>query len=919
MPDVSYNERSWAIDLIAHIKDRVRSDNRAIRDAGGEQTIRSEGGNLFPDVLLFGDQSRAVILQGWELKLPNTSIDDNEFYPNATKKATALGLSSFVLWNVKCARLYIFNRQLGQYIRSKQWPTLDHVSDRGSVLRNRGDWEKLADRIILDLNDLFENGELEGRPFIDSYRTGAIQGLILDNAEEVAQSLRRAEIENVSLRAEVALWWDSHKNEYDDTSGGRHMVLAKANIYNWIGKFLFAHILQSRDSRVAVITQITDIISPSDALEKFREISRNCNFWTVFSDSVGLSVIPESPWNQLVQFNKLLTDLRISSIDQAQLSIVLEIVAETTVRKVRGQYATPTPLARLMAAIALRNIASDRVLDPCCGSGTIARAVLERKMDMDISPSEAAASIFVGDLDPQATQIAALAMVRPSLMHIPLRIFRGDIFSLNPELKIEFRHPSDGHSFVEPLGYFDAVVSNLPFVSQEGRSRYRSSIDEVNEFLKNDMVQLPGSADLAAYLPFVLHSLLSERGRLVIIMPNAWLSTEWGNAFYELILRYYVIKSVITSGAGRWFQNSKVVTNLLVLEKRQPCGESNETVKFVVLNRPLEEVADSIESTEVTAAQIELGNAQDDSMSIQSVPRSELDRSREHGFNRNAHFVNCGWTQELPLIALNKLCKINRGERRGWNRMFYPADGHGIEQEYIQPILKSSTEIFGLITSASNHAFCCSVSIENLEKMNHTGALSWIRRFEVETNNNHKPLPEVLKVSENMEWYEMRADSMTELVMSMNFGERLFVARLTPPAFVDQRLIRLNPLDKNIDIDLLHALLNSAISLFYIEGIGFGRGEGALDLTSRRIKTAMQILDPSYLNHDQALAIKRAFKPLLTRKITPIMTECSLQDRQYFDDKVIEAFGLSVRRNHIYERLLRLNAIRLAATEESYK
>ena len=43
---VAYNERSWAIDLIGHIKIVVSSNNHSIKDAGGEQTVKSEGGSV---------------------------------------------------------------------------------------------------------------------------------------------------------------------------------------------------------------------------------------------------------------------------------------------------------------------------------------------------------------------------------------------------------------------------------------------------------------------------------------------------------------------------------------------------------------------------------------------------------------------------------------------------------------------------------------------------------------------------------------------------------------------------------------------------------------------------------------------------------------------------------------------------------
>lgn len=87
LPSASYNERSWAIDLIGHLKKLTGRVNRPVKDAGGENTVRSEGGVLFPDVLLYGDRESARIMQGWELKMPDTSIDGLEFRRNAEAKA----------------------------------------------------------------------------------------------------------------------------------------------------------------------------------------------------------------------------------------------------------------------------------------------------------------------------------------------------------------------------------------------------------------------------------------------------------------------------------------------------------------------------------------------------------------------------------------------------------------------------------------------------------------------------------------------------------------------------------------------------------------------------------------------------------------------------------------------------------------
>lgn len=908
---ITYNERSWAIDLIAHIKQYVSRQNRSIKDAGGEQTIRTEGGSLFPDVLLFGDRSLALILQGWELKMPDTSIDDNEFINNATQKAIALGLDSFVLWNVSYARLYIKNTQTNSFYYIKQWNDLSDIRDKKSVVNNSDLWKQQANEIIDYVNDLFDRGAIEGRQFIEAYKSGGITSLIMENTDEVAEFLQNTTRTNLDLKAKIILWWECYKSEY---GGGDNYYkkLAQVNISNWIGKFLFSHIIQSIDQRAQLVRSISDTTTPQEALSVFEQLSQTCNFWTIFSDNIGLTCVPERAWDQLRQLNKLLTDLRIGTIAQSQLSGILEATAEVAVRKLRGQYPTPTTLANLLIQLCLNNIQEDRLLDPCCGSGTIPRAALELKMAEGVNPDQASASIFAGDLDHQALQIATFAIAKPELMGIPLRIFQQDAFFLTPETDLDFRNPSTGQLFSEKAGLFNAIATNLPFVAQDGRRRYSNAISHVRSLLGNDTKALPSNADISAYLPFALHRLLTTRGRLGIIITNAWLSTAWGEAFFDLLEKYYHVRSIITSGAGRWFQNSSIVTNILLMEKKDVSQNSDESIDFVVLTRPLAELSDP-ESISIAAAQIRLGHAQDETMTIRSVLRENIRRFRAYGLGGNAQFVDCDWILEIPLIKLNRFFKIRRGERRGWDKMFYPAAGHHIEADYIRPVLMSSKDIRRYTTTATKDAFSCSQTIEELEHKGHTGALNWVRRFEGDVNKKNKPLTEVLQRS-GVHWYEMGTDTLADLVMPLNFGYRLYVARLSPPAFVNQRLISLSAYEQT-DIELCHALLNSVISLFMIEGLGFGRGEGVLDLSKDKIESYMHILDPTRLDIQQAQRIKDAFAPLHDQDFLEIADELEKTDRQQFDDTVINEFRLSVTREQVYESLVKLVEIRQTATE----
>lgn len=899
---VIYNERSWAIDLIGHLKHLATRDNRSIKDAGGEQTLKADGGSLFPDVLLFGDRAAARILQGWELKMPDTVIDDPEFRENAEMKARALGLDSFLLWNVTHAHLYIRDPDTDVFVRRHVWSDLADINARTAVVRNRARWEKQTEAILSYLNDLFDHGALQGRQFIEAYRSGGVTALIMENAGQVADALIEASKRDSVLRAEMLLWWNRYRAEY--AGGTMEQVLSQAVISNWIGKILFGHILREKDARAQKIVTIGDETTPAEALYLFACLSEDCNFWTIFSDSIGLKTIPKSVWEQLKQFNRLLSDLRVGSVDQGQLSSLLEATVEVAVRKLRGQYSTPIELARLLVNLCVRNIVEDKVLDPCCGSGTIARAAMEQKLAADVAQNYVAATVFAGDQDPQAVQTATFALAKPSLMHMPLRIFQRDAFTLTADTRIDFRNPTNGTVFTEKLGQFQAIVSNLPFVAQKGRKQYDNALHRVKATMGEEGKRFTRRADVAAYLPFSFHPLLADRGRLGIIITNAWLGTDWGDAFYNLLGRYYDLKYIITSGAGRWFRNSEVVTNILIMEKKTGPEKPSGVIKFVVLKRPLEEMADE-EAVQFAAAQIELGQIQNDTMTIREVSTASLSRFRVLGLGGNAQFVDCDWVLAMPLVPLKSQFMVRRGERRGKNMFFYPAPGHGIEPDYIKPLVKSPTDFTRLRCTAAKEAFSCSRKKGELSALGHKGALNWIKRFETPEN--------VTKLQQGgLMWYEMKADKLTDLVMSINYGNRLFVGRVDPPAFADQRFVCLEPISA-VDIDLAHALLNSTIMMFIIEGMGFGRGLGALDLNNDRIENFMHILDPSRLSLVDVAAVKAAFLPLLNRDIFDVSEELEQTDRQAFDDAVIKAFGLAIDRQRIYEALLSLVAIRQTA------
>lgn len=158
MINVNKNERSWAISLISDINIILENKNWIIKRAGGETTINTGKSRMFPDVILYGDKEQRKILQGWELKMPDVPIDDNEFVADAKRKADILGLNSCLIFNFTYAVLFIKDETTGDFIITKKWDETRYIKSREDVYIYKDKWIKLIEKILLDINEYFVTG-----------------------------------------------------------------------------------------------------------------------------------------------------------------------------------------------------------------------------------------------------------------------------------------------------------------------------------------------------------------------------------------------------------------------------------------------------------------------------------------------------------------------------------------------------------------------------------------------------------------------------------------------------------------------------------------------------------------------------------------------------------------------------------------
>lgn len=464
----------------------------------------------------------------------------------------------------------------------------------------------------------------------------------------------------------------------------------------------------------------------------------------------------------------------------------------------------------------------------------------------------------------------------------------------------------------------DYVVSNLPFIKSKEIEVLNPNITEINNFIHeeaNTAITLSGKSDIFAYIPFYLHKILSENGKIGLVLSNAWLGTDYGEIFLELIQKFYDIETVVISGKGKWFSNADVVTTFLIAQKRNPNTETdvNRTISFCTLKESIDEISDIKQLSE----NILLGTT-NDVVSIQNYSTNEITNLETIGIPWCGYFANLNWLTDISekLIDCNKVFDFTRGERRGWNALFYPASGYNIEAEYIKPVLKNLRGTAGLYCTADAEAFCCSKSIDELEQLNHTGALEWIRSFENQNNETGVPLTQSLRKA-NMFWYEMKTDNMADFVANVNYDKSLFIATFNNRSFIDQRMIGLSLKTEfqTEDRVLLLALLNSILSMFLIESFGFGRGLGALDLRATKFERDFKLLNFQSLSDGQKQAITDAFQPISQRNRLPLEQEIEQADRIIFERVLLETFEIAEHYDAIKASLLHLYKIRFAVKD----
>ena len=941
--EIKRNERDWAGQLISWIKSAIDRKTTIFQDATNDTGVKMKSGKTkFPDILLFIDKTSGVIFNGWELKFPDTAVDDTVMLENALEKAHKLHSDSFVTWNGAEAIIWHINDEeytLDGLSKLKVYPKVSTINSREDLAdpvkfaQHEPLLKERTEEILHDLDSLYCNGALKPALDISKNIISAVREASTIIIPQFQEAIIQEKGSNRAFRDEFNKWkiYESSTLKILESSSRKkeyvipEQVLAKFTFYNLIGKTIFYLTLCENLSGELEPITFDENESGKDLLnsyfDKAKKIDYQAIFRPYFTDSIEYSVLVDKAIYALLE---VLTTFDFKVLPTEVIGHILENLVPDDEKQKFGQYFTNEVLAKLVAFPVVKTN-KDVLFDPTCGTGTFLSSFYEILQALGTKEhEELLRQIWGNDVSHFPAILSVINLYKQNVIatnNFP-RVMRNDSFNLEVGEKVVFPDSHDHNKHIDvPIPTFDGIASNFPFIQQEDipneklsaffREQFQSG---QQAFLKDKTFKINERSDYFTYCIYNADKFLKPDGCLSAITSNAWLGKEYGFQFKKFLLDNFHIRYVVKSNAEHWFKDSQVSTIYFVLDKMQSC----EPTRFITLNRKLSELfvteskSEQIQQIEDFYSDIDncsdshnelwekdnffadLYKRKDGSSSVCLASKECLLDSLENKTNWGQLFLSTNLfgsfesclTQYYPNIV-----KVFRGERTGWNPMFVIKDkdvkSSRIDEKYLVPYVKSSSDL-QQIEFDDNYkfrAFVCQDEENAIDK----GTKSWIDKFVNAPNKNDSQTISEACSGHRPYWYSLNP-KRAHIITAINPYERFFFTFAKEPFVIDQRLIAMQ-VQEGYDVELIAALLNSVITFLILEMRGTSRNLGALDLNADYLKQIC-LLNPNLLSTEHSQKIKRAFDPLKHRKINSVFEEVNDNDRIKFDQTVFECFGL---------------------------
>jgi methylase of polypeptide subunit release factors len=569
-----------------------------------------------------------------EVKMPGTVEGRNPYdyklVEDAHLKATSSGARFFFTWNVN--KLVLFDQKLWEK------PLIErrvNEFDLGLDLHRPEDVERaevepiiiaFVEKLLVDLADIIEGRRIDWGLPPDLLFIRAFESHISWPVKLTADYLA-TEAERNSAFDKLLQEWMTKQQSWlvarSDPEVWRELIdrAARTLCYVFANRLIFYESVRKKFEALAELRLPSRAKGATDMYKFFAKrfqdaVEYTGDYETLFypepegGDWAGPLIFQHE--NARDAWAAVLENLRpfnFSNISSDILGAIFKRLIAPEERHKFGQHYTNEELVDLINSFCIRR-ANDTVLDPACGSGSFLVRVYHRKhwLDPKLRHDERLAHIFGVDISLFAAHLSTLNLAARDIKdeaNYP-RIARRNFFEIRDDKPFCYLPGLyGGESAPVMLPKLDAVVGNPPYVRQEliPKKKQRGvkpmqSKEDISDLVARRWpgLRLSGRSDLHCYFWPMAASFLNDGGWFGFLVSSSWLDVDYGFRLQEWVLSNFNIHVIFESTAEPWFEDARVKTCAVVLQR---CASEKERmaqiVKFVRLDVPLREILGRIE------------------------------------------------------------------------------------------------------------------------------------------------------------------------------------------------------------------------------------------------------------------------------------------------------------------------------------
>ena len=531
-----------------------------------------------------------------------------------------------------------------------------------------------------------------------------------------------------------------------------------------------------------------------------------------YSNLKSLEIIPNSK-----RTPELINDIR-STLHQT-LSYDYEIspsdaitLSSKNIEENLGQVKTPTWVAELISNLCIKK-PNIRILDPCFGDGVFLLSAYDRIKDFK----------FTHDPDLWGVEID------------PIRFAEGlqNIEKISKKNKINSKSFFCGNIFDFEEKDFDCIILNPPYTRQEKLPKEKSFL--INKEIIRDKIKkicgitLSLRSNLYVYFIVYLTSLLSNDGRMGIILPKGWLDSKHGVEFQKFLLQNFEIEFIIDF-AKDTFEEVIVEDCILIFKKN---SNVSTKVRFV-------HVYDKLESKTIKEILNVKKSFENKKVSVSVIEKNKLFNDQKWGKYLHLAPDILKSLQGKNLVSLSELADVSRGTETNWNDFFILDDekinNYKISKKFLTKIISSPKRLRMLDTKSHvDFDYFLNMRTPLKSEDKYSGIGKYIEEYSKKIFEKDEKSILQKKAQLNPDsWYLTKSFESSPIIFSYIIRKSKFFFRNSEKYLVRDNFYNIIP--KEVNPEILFSLLNSSSSGLQLELVGRRYGNGVLKIQAYELQ-----------------------------------------------------------------------------------